>query len=307
MKSSKIGKIVHDELGLAKNMDLVLKIHKKVREKLSIKKIHELRKAIRRCRSLADGMIRIDPNPDWVMMKKAGRSLFRPLGKLRDIHVMQHWVKDLAPPKDPAGKKLLKQLRTQEKKEIQRVQKAIERFDSKSWKKWALELPQRTRQVTEKEKVFGIIALERYQKAYQLHWEAKKSNDLKAWHQFRIGIKRFRYTLENFLPEKYRQWNKDIERMQDLLGEVHDLDVLWNTLKKTGNVFDEKERKCWLGIINKRQMKRLKTCLKKTTGQKSLWRQCRAGLPKGKQEEAARKAKLAASESFSKPSIDHNK
>src|SRR5579862_7798537 len=51
--------------------------------------VHDLRVALRRCRSLADGMIAIDPDASWKDMKKAGRKLFQALGELRDMQVMQ--------------------------------------------------------------------------------------------------------------------------------------------------------------------------------------------------------------------------
>src|SRR5436309_10032112 len=54
--------------------------------------VHDLRVALRRCRSIADGFIALDPDPAWKEMKKAGRRLFSRLGELRDVHVMQEWV-----------------------------------------------------------------------------------------------------------------------------------------------------------------------------------------------------------------------
>jgi CHAD domain-containing protein len=35
--------------------------------------VHDLRVALRRCRSMADGMMAMDPDPDWKAMKKAGK------------------------------------------------------------------------------------------------------------------------------------------------------------------------------------------------------------------------------------------
>jgi CHAD domain-containing protein len=34
--------------------------------------VHDLRVSLRRCRSLADGLMALDPDPNWKAMKKAG-------------------------------------------------------------------------------------------------------------------------------------------------------------------------------------------------------------------------------------------
>src|SRR5229473_6217579 len=59
--------------------------------------VHDLRVSLRRCRSLADGLMAIDPAPDWKAMRRAGKRLFQRLGDLRDIHVMEEWVEKLHP------------------------------------------------------------------------------------------------------------------------------------------------------------------------------------------------------------------
>src|ERR1700758_5311933 len=73
--------------------------------------VHDLRVALRRCRSMADGMIAIDPDRNWKAMKKAGKQLFQRLGALRDIQIMMEWIEKLFPetevsrpktPNDPA-------------------------------------------------------------------------------------------------------------------------------------------------------------------------------------------------------------
>ena len=54
--------------------------------------VHDLRVALRRCRSMADGMMASDPAPEWKEMKKAGKQLFQRLGDLRDIQIMMEWI-----------------------------------------------------------------------------------------------------------------------------------------------------------------------------------------------------------------------
>ena len=53
--------------------------------------VHDLRVSLRRCRSLADGLMALDPDPNWKAMKKAGKRLFQRLGDLRDIQIMMEW------------------------------------------------------------------------------------------------------------------------------------------------------------------------------------------------------------------------
>src|ERR1035437_322469 len=57
--------------------------------------VHDLRVALRRCRSLADGLMAIDSDSSWKEMKKAGRKLFQALGELRDMQVMAEWIEKL--------------------------------------------------------------------------------------------------------------------------------------------------------------------------------------------------------------------
>jgi len=38
--------------------------------------VHDLRVAIRRCRSMADGFMSVDPDPAWKQMKKLAKPLF---------------------------------------------------------------------------------------------------------------------------------------------------------------------------------------------------------------------------------------
>ena len=76
--------------------------------------VHDLRVALRRCRSLADGLMAMDPDSSWKDMKKAGKKLFQALGDLRDMQVMQEWIEKLGDAGDPVTVKLLNHVHARE-------------------------------------------------------------------------------------------------------------------------------------------------------------------------------------------------
>ena len=84
-------------IGLRYWMLRVLEECEKVSKNFDPDPVHDLRVSLRRCRSLADGLMALDPDPAWKAMKKAGKRLFRRLGDLRDTQVMMEWVEKLEP------------------------------------------------------------------------------------------------------------------------------------------------------------------------------------------------------------------
>ena len=82
--------------GLTYWMERTLKELEKVRETPDADAVHNLRVAIRRCRSVAAVMQEVDPDPAWPEMKKLGRKLFRQLGELRDTQVLEEWTRRLS-------------------------------------------------------------------------------------------------------------------------------------------------------------------------------------------------------------------
>ena len=286
--------------------------------------VHDLRVSLRRCRSLADGMIAMDPDPQWKAMKKAGKRLFQRLGALRDVQIMMEWIEKLDPGKapavsaqtaaapdpagelptatqvgtehDPAAQMLVVILRQREVEQKQEARAALEEFDRKQWRQWSKALPLRAARIRPGSAVFKHLALERWMAARDLHNRALRNRSQVAFHTLRIGIKRFRYIVENFLPEEHKAWSNDLKHMQDLLGEVHDLDVLWATAVACRIFPDEASRQGWQARIRAERTKRIEEYRRATVGPGSLWQVWRAGLPQGKQiqEIATRRMKLWA-------------
>ncbi len=254
--------------------------------------VHDLRVALRRCRSMVDGLMAMDPNPAWKQMKKAGKRLFSSLGDLRDVHVMEEWVHHFDSPGDPVASKMLEFLALRETHLKQQAAQALQEFDRKQWRKWSSSLPRRAARLRPGGLIFKHLALERWTEAHQLHRRALQNRSQVAWHALRIGIKRFRYIVENFLPEQHVLWGDDLKKLQDLLGEVHDLDVLWATAQQV-NVFpDDAARSHWHARLQQEREQRIESYRQKMVGETSLWQVWRAQLPQGKQIESAARQRL---------------
>ncbi len=267
------------KIGLAYWMKEVLSECDKVAKDFSPDPVHDLRTALRRCRSMADGLMTFDPDPAWKKMKRAGKQLFASLGDLRDIHVLGDWVNQLAPADDLAGKILTDYVIEQEQLHKSEAAVALRNFDDRQWSRWADELPSRAAHVPLGSPMFTHLALEKWTAARGLHRDAMRVRSSTAYHQLRIGLKRFRYIVENFLPELYQEWGKDLKHVQDALGEVHDFDVLWDTAINIEAFPDPHTRGRWRDRLNEERKKRIDAYREKMTGPHSLWQVWRAALP----------------------------
>src|SRR5258707_14396375 len=173
--------------------------------------VHDLRVALRRCRSLADGLMAIDPDRSWKEMKKPGKKVFQVLGGLRDMQVMQHWIEKLGNADDPVVGKLLEHVRAREIECKQEALKELQQFDRKQWRQWSRSLPRRAARVRPGSTVYVHLALEKWADAYGLHKHVLRTRSTVSWHRLRIGIKHLRYTMENFLPRLHAQWGDDLK------------------------------------------------------------------------------------------------
>jgi CHAD domain-containing protein len=255
---------------------------------------------------MADGLMAIDPDPAWKEMKKAGKALFSSLGELRDVQVMMEWVRKLGPPDDPETQALLDLLTKREQSDKLVAAEAVRSFDVRQWRKWTRELPRRAARLKTGSAVFKHLALERWTEAHQLHQRALRNRSQVSLHQLRIGIKRFRYIVENFLPQQHQAWSPDLKELQDLLGDIHDLDVLWTTATQV-NAFESMEsRTRWHAIVHEAREKRIARYRERMVGPDSLWNVWRVELPLGKQVQAVAMARLKLWASVLDPAFAHS-
>jgi len=339
------------KLGLRAGMERVLVECDRAAIGFDVDAVHDLRVALRRCRSLADGLMAIDPDSSWKDMKKAGKKLFQALGELRDMQVMEEWIEKLgiasdsaaagdaptlaqrtrrdgAPtgdpnsgdrssddlssddpgPGDPVAIKLLDHVHAREAECKLRAFKDLQQFDRKQWRQWSRTLPQRAARVRPGSVVYMHLALEKWTAAYDLHRHALRTRSQVGWHQLRIGIKRFRYTVENFLPRQHARWGGDLKELQDLLGEVHDLDVLWATAVESDvSAFpDAESRSRWREKLNVERGQRIERYREKMVGRESLWRVWQAELPSGPRLRRAAMSRLRVWAGYLDPDFPHS-
>jgi CHAD domain-containing protein len=278
--------------GLSHWMDRVLKELDHVSKSPDTDAVHDLRVAIRRCRSVAAVLEEIDPDPAWEEMRRVPKRLFRKLGELRDAQVMDEWVKQLAAEDDPLRIQLHSAFQANEPDLRQAALRAAEKFDAKSWKRLERKLRKRARFVRAGSLAAQSLAVERFEEAKELHARAQRTDKPKAWHQLRIGFKRLRYTVENLLPELYAVWSESLKRVQDLLGEVHDLDVLAVTVKETASPHLLDSRNAWEETIARERAQRIETYRQLTLGKTSLWNDWRQNLPQGRRLALSAMARL---------------
>lgn len=292
--------------GLAHFMARVLKERDRAAKKLDPDSVHDLRVALRRCRTMADALSTFDPEKSLRAMKKASRRTFRSLGQLRDVQVMREWIKKLASAGDLLASRLLESLAHSEAAAKAEATAALNEFDVHKWRRWSRDLAERSRRISPDSLVFQHLALERCLDAREAHRFAMHSRSRVSWHRVRIALKHFRYTVENFLPSRHGDWITDLKLVQDLLGEVHDLDVMRTEFRRVAAGVESSELEQWLARIEALRAERLAAYRAKTSGENSLWNGWFAGLPAGPRLEEAAFATLATWASFRDPNFDHS-
>lgn len=263
-------------------MERVLERAGQVRRGWSAGDVHDLRVALRRCRTMADALGEVHPAPGWRKLKRASRDLFDALGALRDTQVQRVWTRKLGPAGDPVRRHMLRLLAREETAHRKSAEQALERFDRKQWKKLTRKLASKAGFVPPESIVFQRLALTRLNAATELYSQARRRRSIVAWHRLRIGLKRFRYVVENFLPRRHAAWAADLKRAQDLLGDVHDLDVLRRRIRREAARLDPATVAPWIARIASERTARLEQFLAENAGAKSPWPAWRAGLSVGR-------------------------
>ena len=273
------------------------------RRDFSADSVHDLRVALRRCRSLAAVIERVDPYSGWKRMRRAGKAVFSALGELRDVQVMGEWIQRLFPQEDPTACAILEFVAGREAELKREAATALAQFDQDQWNNWSDSLPHRAEPIALNKPILEHLALEHWTQARHLHARALRNRSRVSYHNLRIGIKKLRYMIENFLPDLHKEFGKDLKHLQDILGEVHDLDVLWVTAIAVNKFPDDEARFRWRDQIEKERRQRIDQYREKMIGKDSLWLVWRKRLPKQSEVERGSIERLKMWASFFDPEL----
>ncbi|HZP32277.1 MAG TPA: CHAD domain-containing protein [Candidatus Acidoferrales bacterium] len=217
---------------LQRSLQRALRNQKRARKRLKTGPVHDFRVALRRSRTLAEGLSAIDPDPVWRRLRKTAKRLQGGMSDLRDTQVLESWLKPLRFTTGPVAKALHSYLKKQKRTAKRGARKIIKSFPRKRWKRWLRQLPEKAELIPASERRVAQLVLEQLTHVIDLHNGWTKEPNAQSWHKLRVAVKRFRYMVESFLPQKSGAWGAELERAQDLLGEGHDLDVLHGLVVK---------------------------------------------------------------------------
>jgi CHAD domain-containing protein len=290
-----------ESVGLPYWADRVLEEQSNVGGALPAEPIHDLRTSLRRCILIADGMMELDPGCDWKAMRKSARRTFQGLGTLRDTQVITQWIEKLGTPGEASTDALLGALKKQHEQDRIEARASVREFDRKQWRAWRRECAKHYRHLVSDRAACESLALEMWESVRDLNRRAQRSRSLVAYHRLRVGLKKFRYFIENFLPSMYPGWAPDLKLLQDLLGEIHDLTVLDQMIVKNRSLFEESAFKAWRAKTDDERSSRLRQYRARMAGKASPLRIWREGLPAEKDLRSTGLARLVEWASFVTP------
>ena len=242
--------------------------------------VHDFRVAIRRCRSVAAAIAEIDPHPDWQELRGCVRKVFRSMGELRDAQIMEAWLRDLRAHDDPLKSRLIEALQCEQEAAQGKALHLAIRFDEKRWTELARVLHARLKKIPADGDAARCLALERLEEAKELHRRALRTESPGPWHELRIGIKRFRYTLELLVPTLHVKWIDSLKRVQDVLGDVHDLDMLLEKMVECKAECDAELMSAWQDCVAAMRQEKLQTYRQFALGGASIWQNWLTSFPR---------------------------
>ncbi len=251
-----------------------------LREGFGVEAVHDFRTALRRCRSMFATLRTLVGGSGWKRAGRLARVVFRALSDLRDTQVQLGWARRLAR-EGAFAHGLLTLLAEREARGAREAMVALRGFDVAAWRALSVELPEHVATSRLDEGALVAEAEARLGEVVALHEVAMASGEPEALHAVRIGVKKLRYVVENFFPASSGELLCELKRVQDVLGEIHDLDVLAATVRDAANVeggLDKVACARWVSLIGRRREARRGRYVAWSTHRSTGWGWCRGAL-----------------------------
>ena len=167
--------------GLAESMARVLKELARAVESFEPGAVHDLRVALRRCRTMAGALQQMNDYPGWARAKRKGKRLFQSLGDLRDVQVMAEWGLRLGGPGDPVRLALLARLLEREERFKEAAIRKLKQFPAAKWKDLTGKLLARDARFAPDGQELQALARLRLAEAWELHRRAVTRPTTVSW------------------------------------------------------------------------------------------------------------------------------
>jgi len=213
-------------------------------------------------------------------MREGARKLFRSMGDLRDAQIAEEWLNKLRPDVDPLKVSLLGPLKQTRESALGKALHLAQKFDENRWAELAKALHARLRKIPANREAALCLALERLEEAHELHRRALRTERPTPWHDLRIALKRFRYTLELLVPSLHAKWISSLKRVQDVLGDVHDLDMLREKAAEAKKAVAPDLYHEWQVRVEEVRQERLQTYRQLALGGANVWHGWFSSFPK---------------------------
>jgi|GEM_PF-3456912 len=216
---------------LRKRLHHLLSLRDKLLLKPSEETVHDLRVSSRRAREVLDYLQAVIPDGSYKKMRRPAKNITSRLGELRETEVNlklseEFHKKELIPPL--AAELLMHSLMKRKKKLQQKVNRQMKSRNFTAYQKFLTHLKGSRVMLPASEEVLQHRSNDFY------HFQLTDGMNDEELHELRILTKKFRYAVEIYARLQQRKiglFALRLKRLQELLGDIHDLFVFANLIK----------------------------------------------------------------------------
>lgn len=224
---------------LRKHLQGLLDLRDELLEHPDEETVHDLRVASRRAREVLDYLEAALPQNAYQRLRRPAKKITSRLGELRETEVNQKLTEklqseELIPPL--AAELLVHSLDNRKRKLQKNVNKQMKASKFTPYKKFLVRLRGSRMAIPASQEVLQRRAEDFY------HFTFSEEMNDEQLHELRIFTKKFRYALEIHNRLRHRAIGRfilRIKRLQELLGEIHDLFVFVNLIQEEARTWND--------------------------------------------------------------------